>query len=205
MRKVFDAWLNLTQQALVDSISQVAEQTAIKATSLPPQSAVPPRQPTGVPEFMRQWPARMIAPTPPKETPNTRTSQKEEYESFTTSLPTPKVQQAPAHPPPPAASPPVKEAAATSVDPKKEMPSPLGGEIKVQCYFTCGHYVCNWYNRGGKWEERYGCDVSVHVAPWQPVLCCVYFPVYSFSTSSPLQRYQRRSSLVKMSNADVSV
>ena len=149
MRKVFDAWLNLTQQALVDSISQVAEQTAIKA-SLPPQSAVPPRQPTGVPEFMRQWPARMIAPTPPKETPDTRTSRKEEYESFTTSLPTPKVQQSPAHPPPPAASPPVKEAAATSVDPKKEMPSPLGGEIKVHCYFTCGHFVCNWYNRGGK-------------------------------------------------------
>lgn len=106
MRKVFDAWLNLTQQALVDSISQVAEQTAIK-DSLPPQSADPSRQPAGVPEFMREWPARMIAPTPPKETPNTRTSQKEEYESFTTSLPTPKAQQAPAHPPPPAISPPV--------------------------------------------------------------------------------------------------
>ena len=138
---MFDAWLNLTQQALVDSISQVAEQTAIKA-SLPPQSADLPRQPAGVPEFMREWPARMIAPTPPKDTSNTRTSRKEEYESFTTSLPTPKAQQAPA-PPPPATSPPVKEAAAASVDPKKEMPSSLGGEIKVHCYFTCGHYVCN--------------------------------------------------------------
>lgn len=135
MRKVFDAWLNLTQQALVDSISQVAEETAIKA-SLPPQLADPLRQPSDVPEFMRQWPARMIAPTPPKETPNTRASRKEDYES----LPTPKAQRAPARSPP-ATPTRVNEAAATSVDPKKEMPSPSGGEIKVH-YITCGDYVC---------------------------------------------------------------
>ena len=130
---MFDAWLHLTHQALVDSISQVAEDTAIQAPP-PPHLAQQPKQAADVPEFMRQWPARTIAPIPPKEAPNTRASRKDDLGYLTMTPPTPKAQQASVRPPLSITTTPVKAVTAGTVDPKQEMPSPSGGEIKVHIW-----------------------------------------------------------------------
>ena len=123
--KVFEAWLHLTHQALVDSIGQVAEETPVKT---PPSSRLfqqsTPR--TNVPDFMQQWPAKTIAPIPPKEAPTTRASRKEERGNLPTSPLSPKTDQPSAH-----LRSPAKEDLVATADTSQELPSPSGGDVKV--------------------------------------------------------------------------
>ena len=130
----------------MDSISQVAEETAVKAPP-PSHPAQQPTPTTVVPDFMRQWPARKIAPIPPKEAPNTRASRKEDHGPLTTSPLTPMTQQ-PTQPPPSTLPPPVKDVPVAAVEPKQELPSPSGGEIKVH---TCSmqYVTCTLLHFGG--------------------------------------------------------